>query len=83
MRIYRVSWGDPVDGQCYQWYTSESAAKTARANVRRECKTRTENPLHPEYGPFDPTIDITPVEFPTTKVAIVAWLNARFTRNNG
>ena len=83
MRIYRVSWSDPHEGWCYAWCTSMHQAHTERAAIRREAKSREKNELHPEFGPFDPEIDITPIEFPTTKVAVVAWLNARFTRNNG
>jgi len=67
MKFYRLEWSDPDHGMRVEWFTSEVNAKKANTGLKKLKMAGT----------------ITPVDIPTTKNELVAWLNKNVQTDNG
>jgi hypothetical protein len=75
MIIYRVMYHDKDEGCCYEWFSSKLVAMKRLRQIQRERGSGGGVPAGPEY--------VETLELPTTKRALLSWLNAYFTRDNG
>jgi len=77
MKLYRITWTDPHEGTCYEWFAFKQDAREARENKYRQ---------HHD-APLDaPDYRIEAVDVPTNKkqrVAMAKWLDAHLDRDNG
>ena len=74
MKLYRVTWIDPHEGTCYEWHPNAAAGKAALKD-KKEGKhgPEVEYRLESENVPCDKR----------RAVQLCAWLNERFSRDNG
>ena len=75
MKVYRCQFYDKDQGACLSWHASQ---REAEKSLRAQQKERAE--LGDESGGPE---GVEAVEIPTTRSALLAWLNAHFSRDNG
>lgn len=71
MKVYRCNCADADRGTLVSWHANKAAAERALRDFQRE---RDDAPTGPE--------GVHPVEIPTNKAGLLAWLNANFDTDN-
>lgn len=74
MKLWRMELRDRGEGTVWVWHPTQRAARTDAAKARRG---ETYDVEHPD------SILVESVDVPTTKVGLIAWLNANCDRHNG
>lgn len=77
MRIYRLDYQDAAMGNCQSWHGSKRDAKREARKIWEENYSDEER-RHSFSQP-----SVVPVDFPTTKTALLNWLNVHFGTDNG
>lgn len=75
MRIYLCKFYDKDQGACLSWHASQREAEKKLRAHQKERAELGDDAAGPE--------GVAPVEVPTTRTALLAWLNASFNRDNG
>ena len=77
MKLYRVSYQDPLEGTVLSWHTSKRKAQKQKQVITREG-------AHDDNGePVHLQPEIEPIDVPTKRAELAEWLSAHFNRDNG
>lgn len=75
MKLYRTVISDKDEGTCYTWHGGYNIALRELRRLQRERNNGGGVPLGPEH--------VESIEISVGKKALIQWLNANFTRDNG